>query len=65
MQPEWVFWLDNHFSPAISKWINEQTRYFCKSSYSLELKYLTDLQIYQKAKSEVDIILISKDSDLP
>ena len=65
MQPKWIFWLDNHFSPAIAKWINERTNYFCKSSYSLELKDLTDLEIYQKAKKEGDVILISKDSDLP
>jgi len=65
MQPKWIFWLDNHFSPVIAKWINERTQYLCKSSYSLELKDLTDQQIYQKAKSEGYVILISKDADLP
>jgi predicted nuclease of predicted toxin-antitoxin system len=65
MQPEWIFWLDNYFSPIIAKWINERTPYSCKSSYSLELKNLTDLQVYQKARMEGDVILISKDSDLP
>lgn len=65
MQPDWIFWLDNHFSPVIAKWMNERTPYFFKSSYTLELKNLTDIQIYQKAKKEGNIILISKDSDLP
>jgi predicted nuclease of predicted toxin-antitoxin system len=64
MQPKWIFWLDNHFSPAIAKWINERTDYFSKSSYSLDLKHLTDIEIYEKAKKEGDVILISKDSDL-
>jgi predicted nuclease of predicted toxin-antitoxin system len=65
MLPKWTFWLDNHFSPVIAKWINEKTIFSCKSSYILSLTNLPDAVIYQKAKNEGNVILISKDSDLP
>lgn len=65
MQPKWIFWLGNYFSPIIAKWINERTHFFCQSSYSLNLKILNNSAIYEKAKKEGNIILISKDSDLP
>ena len=35
-----------------------------KSSYLLKLDQLTDLEIYQKAKAQGKIIIVSKDADL-
>lgn len=65
MQPEWEIWLDTQISPAIAKWIVEQAGYTAKSSYSLSLHNLTDLEIYQRAKSQGNVILVSKDADFP
>lgn len=43
MQPDWEIWLDTNISPAIAKWMNEETGVIVKSSYSLSLHHLTDL----------------------
>ena len=65
MQPDWEIWLDNHISPIIAKWLKEKSGVNIKSSYVLELYNLSDFDIYLKAKKHGNIILISKDSDLP
>ena len=65
MQPDWEVWLDNHISPIIAKWLRENTGLTVKSSYTLKLYSLSDFDIYLKAKKSGNIILISKDSDLP
>ena len=36
-----------------------------KSSYSLSLHFLTDLEIYQRARAQGNVILLSKDADFP
>lgn len=58
-------WLDVNISPAIAKWMTEYTGITVKSSYSLGFQTLDDLSIYQQAKNEGLIILISKDTDFP
>jgi predicted nuclease of predicted toxin-antitoxin system len=50
MQPEWEIWLDTNISPAI---------------YSLSLHHKTDLEIYQLARTQGKVILLSKDADFP
>jgi predicted nuclease of predicted toxin-antitoxin system len=65
MQPDWEIWLDSHISPIVAKWLKEQSGFNIKSSYVLQLYNLSDLEIYLKAKKHGNIILISKDSDLP
>jgi len=66
MRPDldWEFWLDCHLSPIIAKWLKEETGYNFKSSYILNLYDLTDIGIYEKAKANSKVILISKDSDI-
>lgn len=64
MLPDWEIWLDNHISPIIAKWLKNDLNIEVKSSYSLRLYDLSDVEIYQKAKEYGKIILISKDSDL-
>ena len=59
------FWLDCHLSPIIAKQLKEETGYIFKSAYILELHGLTDLEIYELAKKNSNVILISKDSDIP
>lgn len=63
MQLNWEIWLDTNISPAIAKWMAEYTGVSVKSSYSLNLHYIDDLEIYNMAKSAGHIILLSKDSD--
>ena len=66
MPPEyWEIWLDTQLSPIIAKWMSEYTGFTVKSSYSLNLHNLTDTAIYNKAKSQGNVILISKDADFP
>ena len=57
--------LDTHISPVTAKWLKEDFRYNCKSSFVLKLYGLDDIEIYQKAKAAGYVIIISKDSDLP
>jgi predicted nuclease of predicted toxin-antitoxin system len=63
MQLNWEIWLDHNFSPIIAKWLNEETGLNIKSSYVLDLSKATDDEIYERAKKEGNIILLSKDSD--
>jgi predicted nuclease of predicted toxin-antitoxin system len=67
MLPEldWEIWLDCNLSPAIAKWMKEDTGWDVKSAYSLQLYHLADAEIYQKAKAAGKVILISKDADFP
>jgi predicted nuclease of predicted toxin-antitoxin system len=65
MQLDWEIWLDTNISPAIAKWMNEETGITVKSSYSLSLHNLTDLDIYQRARAQGNVILLSKDADFP
>ena len=59
MQPDYKIWLDNHLSPIIAKWLKDDLGIEVKSSYTLKLEGLSDLDIYQKAKNYRNIIIIS------
>ncbi len=63
MPPDWEIWLDTHISPAIAKWMAEYTGFTVKSSYTLSLQDLDDIVIYNKAKDQGKVILLSKDTD--
>jgi predicted nuclease of predicted toxin-antitoxin system len=63
MLPDWEIWLDTHISPAIAKWMMDYTGFTVKSSYTLDLHYLNDIDIYNRAKEKGGIIIISKDTD--
>lgn len=43
----------------------EATGLVVKSSYSLSFHFLTDKEIYEKAKYHGKVILVSKDADFP
>ena len=64
MQHNLEIWLDNHISPIIAKWLIEETGYVVKSSYTLKLYGLSDIEIYNKAKANGNVVIISKDTDL-
>ncbi len=63
MPPEPELWLDTHISPVIAKWMADYTGFTVKSSYSLQLHYLTDIEIYTRARQQGNTIIISKDVD--
>jgi predicted nuclease of predicted toxin-antitoxin system len=63
MQPDWEIWLNSNLSPAIAKWMQDETGWIVKSSYTLELNGVDDIIIYNRAKAHGKVIIISKDSD--
>ena len=63
MLPDWEIWLDTNISPAIAKWMSEYTGISVKSSYSLNLHYIEDIEIYNMAKDAGHVILLFKNSD--
>lgn len=63
MLPDWEIWLDTNISPAIAKWMAEYTGLNIKSSYSLNLHYKEDIEIYNMARTAGKVILLSKDND--
>lgn len=65
MPQEFEIWLDTHISSAVAKWLKEDFGYNCKSSFVLKLHGLEDIEIYRKAKAAGNVIILSKDSDLP
>ena len=65
MQSDWEIWLDGNISPIIAKWMSEFTGYPVKSAYTLSIQRESDLSIYKKARTQGNVILISKDSDFP
>ena len=56
-------WLDTNISPAIAKWMGDYLGIIVKSSYTLDLHYLDDLTIYERAKKQGNVVLISKGAD--
>jgi predicted nuclease of predicted toxin-antitoxin system len=62
---KWEIWIDCNISSIIAKWMKDELGLNAKSAYLLQLHGLDDMEIYQKAKEAGQVILISKDSDLP
>lgn len=57
-------WFDNHFSPIVAKWLKGAFGWNVKSSWSLSLTGTNDLDIFLKAKSAGDdVIIVTKDTD--
>jgi len=65
MPHEWEIWIDTNISLIIAKWMSEHTGYTVKSSYGLSLHHLSDKAIYDKARLQGAVIIISKDADIP
>ena len=65
MQYSWEIWVDTNISPIIAKWIFEHTGYTAKSSYSLNLHQMQDVEIFNLARNAGNVILLSKDADFP
>jgi predicted nuclease of predicted toxin-antitoxin system len=63
MPPEPEFWVDSQISPVIAKWLKEKKGFATKSSYSLQLTGVADMDIFKLAKKQGNVIIISKDTD--
>lgn len=59
----WEIWLDTQISPAIAKWMSDHTGFTVKSAYSLQSHTFSDIEIYQNAKAQGAVIIVSKDAD--
>lgn len=64
MQPKWEIWLDNQFSSALAKKMQEEFSLIVKSSFILKSKNLDDKEIFLNAKKHGNVI-ITKDADFP
>ena len=56
-------WIDAQLSPSLAIWINST---FGIESYSLKflgLRDANDIEIFEKARQEEDIVIITKDND--
>jgi predicted nuclease of predicted toxin-antitoxin system len=65
MQPKWEIWLDNQFSSALAKKMQEEFSLIVKSSFILKSKNLDDKEIFLNAKKHGNVIIITKDADFP
>jgi predicted nuclease of predicted toxin-antitoxin system len=63
MLTDWEIWLDN-IAPIVGKWLKDEFNLPVKSAFVLQMKTLSDLEIYNKAKQSGNVIIISKDSDM-
>jgi predicted nuclease of predicted toxin-antitoxin system len=63
MQLDWEIWINSNLSPIIAKWMQDETGWTVKSSYSLNLNGVDDIEIYNKAKAQGKVIIVSKDKD--
>jgi predicted nuclease of predicted toxin-antitoxin system len=61
--PDYEIWLDTNLSPIIAKWLTELLEVPVKSAYVLNTHTQTDLQVYDMARKQGNVIFISKDSD--
>jgi predicted nuclease of predicted toxin-antitoxin system len=57
-----TIWLDNHLSPALAQWIDEEFGEPCVQVRDLGLARAEDADIFQQAKS-VARVFITKDRD--
>jgi predicted nuclease of predicted toxin-antitoxin system len=65
MQRKWEIWLDNQLSSALAKLIQNEFNITTKSAFILENSNLSDREIFNRARAEGYIILITKDADFP
>ena len=65
MLPEWKIWLDNQFSSALAKKMQDEWKMNVKSAFILKNKNLDDKEIYLNAQEKGHVIIITKDADFP
>ena len=58
-------WFDMQLSPTLAKWMGTDLGIKAVSSYDLFINNEKDETIFLSAKSEGNIIILSKDSDFP
>ena len=65
MQHEWEIWLDNQLSSSLAKIMQSELKIIVKSAFILKSAKLSDKEIFDKAKKNGSIIIITKDADFP
>lgn len=58
-----IFWVDAQLPPGLAPWLSETFGVEAKSLRFLELQCAEDPEIFDSARAEGDVVLISKDSD--
>lgn len=58
-----IFWVDAQLPPALAGWLTDTFHVEAHSVKSLGLRDAADLEIFQAAAAQKNIVVISKDSD--
>ncbi len=58
-----IFWIDAQLPPGLAPWLTERFGVEAKSLRFLGLQDAEDLEIFNIARADGDVVLISKDSD--
>jgi predicted nuclease of predicted toxin-antitoxin system len=65
MQHDWEIWLDNQLSSSLAKIMQSELNMNVKSAFILQSAKLPDKEIFDRAKKNGFIIIITKDADFP
>lgn len=63
MLPSFEIWLDNQLPSILAKWMQQEFDFSVKSAYSLEIRESSDWEIFQRARQQKNVFIISKDGD--
>ena len=56
-------WFDAHFSPQIARWVQREFQIQARHLDELGFRLTSDRGIYQAAKAEGDVVIVTKDVD--
>lgn len=59
----WEFWLDEHISLIVAKWLMDEINIKCLSFHILKFSNTPDGEIYKIARGKEKVIIITKDID--
>jgi predicted nuclease of predicted toxin-antitoxin system len=57
-----IIWLDEHLSPLLAPWIEQNFGMECRHVRGLKLAHALDREIFEAAR-KVDAVLLTKDAD--
>ena len=58
-----IFWLDAHLDPLLTGWLGSRFGVLAKTLRELDLRDLSDIELFAAARRFPDIVIVSKDSD--
>ncbi|MDQ6764148.1 MAG: DUF5615 family PIN-like protein [Bacteroidota bacterium] len=65
MQHKWEIWLDNQLSSVLAKIMQDEFDITVKSAFTLNHSTISDRDIFERAKQNGYVIMITKDADFP